>query len=121
MIGAGAGGACCSTRDGSPRPEYMAHMAETAWQGGLGSRIGDSRKSKDDIRKSKDDIRKSKGAIKMSEDTIRKSKEPAHLSVQRSVLSVDEDEIQSLGQLLASPGSPEGGGGLGETIFIQSK
>ena len=114
MIGAGAGGACCSTRDGSPRPEYMAHMAETAWQGGLGSRIGDSRKSKDDIRKSK-------GAIKMSEDTIRKSKEPAHLSVQRSVLSVDEDEIQSLGQLLASPGSPEGGGGLGETIFIQSK
>ena len=114
MIGAGAGGACCSTRDGSPRPEYMAHMAETAWQGGLGSRIGDSRKSKDDIRKSK-------GAIKMSEDTIRKSKEPAHLSVQRSVLSVDEDEIQSLGQLLASPGSPEGGGGLGETIFIKSK
>ena len=114
MIGAGAGGACCSTRDGSPRPEYMAHMAETAWQGGLGSRIGDSRKSKDDIRKSK-------GAIKMSEDTIRKSKEPAHLSVQRSVFSVDEDEIQSLGQLLASPGSPEGGGGLGETIFIQSK
>ena len=112
MIGAGAGGACCSTRDGSPRPEYMAHMAETAWQGGLGSRIGDSRKSKDDIRKSK-------GAIKMSEDTIRKSKEPAHLSVQRSVLSVDEDEIQSLGQLLASPGSPEGGGGLGETIFIK--
>ena len=114
MIGAGAGGACCSTRDGSPRPEYMAHMAETAWQGGLGSRIGDSRKSKDDIRKSK-------GAIKMSEDTIRKSKEPAHLSVQRSVFSVDKNEIQSLGQLLASPGSPEGGGGLGETIFIKSK
>ena len=112
MIGAGAGGACCSTRDGSPRPEYMAHMAETAWQGGLGSRIGDSRKSKDDIRKSKDDIRKSK------DDIIRK---PAHLSVQRSVFSVDKNEIQSLGQLLASPGSPEGGGGLGETIFIQSK